>query len=407
MSYPVLFTTVRGIEAIAAQELQQLGLRIASQASERKGWVRGTIGSLVELARLCYTARTIQRGVWVLAEGTIRRTMEGLQDIYDLVKGIEWQEWLLPETAFCVRSNRHGRHLFQSPDIERTSGQAIVDKIRERTGHRQPVRLDQPDVLVRVEVTGEHCVVGIDFVGEEALHRRGYRVYDHPAALNPVLAAAMVLLAQWQPHESLLDPMCGSGTVLVEAALLARSVPAGFFRKNQFLFRSLPFFAKTDFDELLLEWDMRADWNLRVPLFGADVSPKHIVGAQQNADRALVADTIAWGVSNLADLPQKFPPKTFQCLITNPPFGVRLGSPARARETHRTLLQVADELLSDNGRLVVITHHPEWVETIAPYLGFSLQHRCEVLHGDLPATIAVFSRSKLSTPAGPMEVHSS
>ncbi len=407
MPYTALFTTARGIEEIVAQELKKLGGEGWERWSERSGWVKGKVDSPLTLARLCYCARTIHRGVLVLVEGTIRRTEEGLGDLYELVKSVDWTEWLTPTTTFCVRANRHGRHQFQSPDIERVSGQAVIDRILEQTGNRQRVRLTNPDVLVRVEVAGETCVIGIDFVGEEALHRRGYRVYDHPAALSPVLAAAMVLMAQWSPKERLLDPMCGSGTILIEAALFARKVPGGFFRKERFAFRSLPYFSGVNFDDLLLEWDTQAEWQVRAPLFGSDLSPKHIGGAQQNAERALVADTIEWQVMDAAELPQRFPKGSVQCLMSNPPFGVRSGSPARAREAHRLLLQVGHEVLSDNGRIAIITPHPEWLEDLAPYLDFTLVQRHEVLHGDLPAAILLFRRANAKVGADQTEVHRS
>ncbi len=393
MSYKVLFTTSRGIEDIVVQELKGLGIEAKPRLFGLEGWVWGFVNEPLTLARVCYQARTIYRGLLVLAEGEVRRTQEGLQDIYEIVKGVDWTDWIPTEATFCVRSNRSGRHQYQSPDIERISGQAVIDRILELKGHRQKVRLAHPDVMVRVDVTGEKCVVGIDFVGEEAMHRRAYRVYDHPAAVNAVLAAAMVLASDWNPKEQLVDPMCGGGTILIEAALTTRKVAGGFFRKENFAFRSLPFFGGLNFDELMLEWDTRSDWNVMAKLFGSDISPKHIAGAQLNAEKALVSDTIEWQILDAADLPKLFAKGSVQCIIVNPPFGVRSGSVAKAREAHRLLIQVADDVLSDDGRLVVITHHPEWLEMMIPVVDFNLSQQYDVLHGDLPAKILVIRRN--------------
>ncbi|MER3500397.1 MAG: hypothetical protein IMHGJWDQ_000604 [Candidatus Fervidibacter sp.] len=405
MLHKVLFTTARGIEDIVVRELKALGIEARPRLFGLDGWVWGYVDDPLTLARLCYQARTIYRGLLVLAEGEVRRTQEGLQDIYELVRSVDWTEWLPPHATFCVRSTRNGRHQYQSPDIERVSGQAVIDGILERTGHRQKVRLAHPDVFLRVDVTGEKCVVGIDFVGEEAMHRRAYRIYDHPAALNAVLAAAMVLASEWQPHEQLVDPMCGGGTLVIEAALLARQVPAGFFRKDNFAFRTLPRFAGLNLDDLLFEWDTQADWRLSARLFGSDISPKHIAGAQQNAERALVADTIEWRVMDAAELPHLFPKESVQCLLTNPPFGIRSGSLTKARQAHRLLVEVADQVLDENGRLVVITHHPEWLEVLAPSVGLKEAQRYEVLHGDLPAAILVLRRQEAARFSLQTEVH--
>ncbi|GBC98166.1 Ribosomal RNA large subunit methyltransferase K/L [bacterium HR17] len=387
-----LFTTPRGVEDLVVRELRGLGVDAHPRLFGLEGWVWGFVDDPLALAQACYRARTIFRGMLVLAEGEVRRTQDGLQDIYELVKSVDWTEWLPPEATFCVRSTRNGRHAYQSPDIERIGGQAVIDRVMAQTRHRQRVRLTRPDVSVRVDVTGERCVVGIDFVGEEALHRRNYRVYDHPAAINAVLAAAMVLASEWRPEEQLVDPMCGSGTIVIEAALLARRVPVGFFRKASFAFHTLPRFAGVNFDDLMLQWDTVADWTVQAKLFGSDISPKHLRGAQQNAERALVTDTTQWRVLDVADLPQVFVKGSVQVIVTNPPFGVRSGSPQRAREAHRQLMAGADAVLSDDGRLVVITHHPEWLETMAPVVGLTVTQRYEVLHGDLPAAILVMRR---------------
>ncbi|MCX7642431.1 MAG: tRNA (guanine(6)-N2)-methyltransferase [Armatimonadetes bacterium] len=396
MAYKVLFTTSRGIEDIVVQELHSLGVEARPRLFGLDGWVWGFVDEPITLARVCYQARTIYRGLLVLAEGEVRRTQEGLDDIYQIVKSVDWTEWLPPEATFCVRSTRNGRHQYQSPDIERISGQAVIDRIMEKTGHRQKVKLAHPDVMLRVDVTGEKCVVGIDFVGEEALHRRGYRTYDHPAAINAALAAAMVWASGWKPEEQLVDPMCGGGTIVIEAALVARKVPAGFFRKENFAFRSLPYFSGLNLDELMFQWDTNADWNVFGKLFGSDISPKHIAGAQLNAERALVADTIKWQVLDAAGLPKIFPKGSVQRIIVNPPFGIRSGSIAKAKEAHRLLIQVADDVLSEDGKLVVITHHPEWLEMLIPVLNFTVEQRYSVLHGDLPAEVMVISRATSS-----------
>lgn len=405
MAYKVLFTTSRGIEDIVVQELRSLGVEAKPRLFGLDGWVWGIIDEPITLARVCYQARTIYRGLLVLAEGEVRRTQEGLDDIYQIVKGVDWTDWLPPEATFCVRTTRSGRHQYQSPDIERTGGQAVIDRIMEQTGHRQKVNLTHPDVMLRVDVAGEKCIVGIDFVGEEALHRRAYRTYDHPAAINAVLAAAMVWASGWKPEEQFIDPMCGGGTIVIEAALIARKVPAGFFRKENFAFRSLPCFANLNFDDLMFQWDTEADWSVSAKLFGSDVSPKHIAGAQLNAERALVADTISWQVIDVADLPQIFPKGSVQLIVVNPPFGVRSGSVARAKEAHRLLIQVADEVLSEDGKIVVITHHPEWLEILIPVLDFFIKQRYSVLHGDLPAEILVICRKTSSEQSS--EVHGS
>ncbi|RMF84835.1 MAG: RNA methyltransferase, partial [Nitrospinota bacterium] len=251
-----------------------------------------------------------------------------------------------------------------------------------------------PDVRVQVDVIEETCRVSLDFVGEEALHRRTYRPYVHPSPLNTVLAAAMVLASGWQPHEQLVDPLCGGGTIAIEAALYARRVPGGFFRKHKFPFPHLRCFTGQDLSELFRQWDARIDWQLPARIWGSDRSARHIQGAQANAFHFSVADTIRWQVLELAELPEVFPPGSVRCIITNPPFGVRLGSLRQARTVQEILCKVTHEVLSDDGQLVVITHHADWFEEVALTHGLLPCQRYTVLPGDLLASLFVLRRKE-------------
>ncbi len=398
MGWRVLFTTPRGIEDVVAEELRALGLPARPRAWGLPGWAWATVKAPLELARICYQARTIFRGMLVLAEGPVRRTPEGLRDIYELVHELDWTAWLPEGATFCVRTKRHGDHAYHTPDIERTAGQAIVDSIQRRAGRRQRVSLKEPDVSVRVDVNGPTAVVGLDFVGEEALHKRMFRPYDHPAALSAVLAAAMVWASGWldEPERGLLDPMCGGGTLLMEAASLLRKIPAGHFRKGKFAFRLLPYFRErgVDFDALMAEWDAQIDWARTAPIRGSDVSPKHLEGARLNLEQARVLDTCELKLLDVEKLPEAgwVPEGGVGAIVVNPPFGVRSGTPRKARRLHGLLLKAADYALDARGTLVVITHRPEWLEAELDAYGFAVERRYAVLHGDLPADVLIVKR---------------
>ena len=173
----LLLTTERGIESIAAQEVYELIRRRAGRAGEGRLRVQGRAGHILTLN---YRANSLHRVVLLLAEGEVF----SLEELYTLVRRIPFEEYLSPEQSFAVRASRFGEHGFTSLDVARVAGQAVIDSYAASRGVRLKVNLREPDVVVRVELRGSTCFVGIDTTGE-SLHRRGYRVYRHPAPLKP------------------------------------------------------------------------------------------------------------------------------------------------------------------------------------------------------------------------------
>ncbi|HID07552.1 MAG TPA: RNA methyltransferase, partial [Armatimonadetes bacterium] len=204
-SHIAFFTTSRGIEDLCARELnEQLSVFASPRPFEMQGWVQANVNSILQLAEICYRARTIHRGMLLLNAVEIPTAREGLDAIYDAVKMLNLDEWLDRDVTFAIRSERKGKHAFQSPDIMRVAGQAVIDAVQERYGYRQCVNLDDPDIILRVDVAEQWCIISVDFVGEESLHRRGYRVYHHPAALRSTLACAMLMLCNWKCDKQLV-----------------------------------------------------------------------------------------------------------------------------------------------------------------------------------------------------------
>lgn len=213
----VLATTTPGLEAVAASEVAEL------VGSDGERSARGRLRFETDpegLARLNLYARTLNRTNVVLHESRF----DSLDDVGRVVESLDWARYLRDGQAFAVRATRHGDHEFGSPDVARVVGQAVVDGYRDATGHRLPVDLDDPDVELRAFVRDDRFLLAVDATGP-SLHARPWRTGDHGAAVRPTTAAALVRLAGHEPHETLSDPMAGSGTIPVEAALAARGRP--------------------------------------------------------------------------------------------------------------------------------------------------------------------------------------
>jgi len=213
-----LATTNRGLEPVAVEEISSL----TGAAAERHhpGMVEFEAGESA-LYTLHHWTRSLHR---ILIERA-RAEFDTLQDIYDIACMLDIERLLGPQQPFAVRTQRHGEHEFGSPDVEREVGQAIVDTYRSAANTRPPVDLDDPSVVFRVLVRDDRVVIAVDATGQRSLHRRWYRSVEHEAALRPTLAYGMLHLAGYDGAESLADPMCGAGTIPIEAALLAEGRP--------------------------------------------------------------------------------------------------------------------------------------------------------------------------------------
>ena len=361
----LLLTTERGIEGIAAREVHELIHRQASVAGEGRLRVRGSTGDILTLN---YCSNSLHRVVLLLLESEFST----LNELYSAVRSIAFEEYISPEQSFAVRASRVGEHDFTSMDIARVAGQAVIDSYSEARGVRLKVNLDSPDVVVRVEVRESTCYVGIDTTGE-SLHRRGYRVYQHPAPLKPSISYALVRIAEWHPEESLLDPFCGSGTICIEAARYAYRMP-NLLRKDSFLFWKLRFLPLEEFRKMMERAERRMK-KRELSVRGCDISPKHVAGAKQNAERAGV------GVSFFTCDATRV---SLDCdkIVTNLPYGLRMGSRYRIAKLYKKFER--NLFASDSWqRTVILTAAPEFFES-------EPAKRMDIMYGNLPTAILVY-----------------
>lgn len=269
------------------------------------------------------------------------RGRDALDAIYRNLYALELGDVLNSSTRFRVTSERFGRHEFTSIDVQRYAGQAIVDRFSSK------VDLEHYDVEIRVDVVGEICMVGIALT-RESLHRRGYRVYHHPAALNPTIAYAMLRLAEPGEGNILVDPMCGGGTIPIEAALSLHM--------------------------------------LNLEIYGLDVSPVYIEGARANAEHAGVRDCIRFIRHDCRFLESIITPDR---VVTNPPYGIRMEPSTGIRRLYLDLARASYRAMVGGGRIVVITLKHGMMRDMLAYAGFTVSRDVPVMHGDLWTHILV------------------
>ena len=310
-TFEMIAKTFQGLEEVLAAELTALG---ADNIEMGRRMVSFT-GDKEMLYRTNFCLRTALR----ILKPIKHFTATDADAVYEAVKDIRWEDYLDPAKTFAVDATVFSEEFRHSKFVSYRVKDAIADYFREKTGKRPSVSITKPDVLLNIHIAQTDCTLSLDSSGE-SLHRRGYRQEAVEAPLNEVLAAGMILLAGWKGECDLIDPMCGSGTIPIEAALIARNIAPGVFRQG-YAFENWP-----DFDADLLERIYNDDSQEREfehKIYGYDNSLKANAIAQRNVKAAGVGRDIVLKVQPFQQFEQ---PQEKTLIITNPPYGERISS---------------------------------------------------------------------------------
>ncbi len=300
----------RGLEALLVDELRAAG---ASQPQPIFGGAHFA-GDWPLCYRVNLTSRIATRVLWRVAHG--RYTRE--DDIYRLALDTAWPQWFAAEQSIRVDVNAVKSPLKSLEFVTLRIKDAICDRFRRECGRRPNVDTRQPDVRVQGFLSAEECMLYLDTSGAP-LYQRGYRQKSVEAPLKENLAAGILRLSGWQPGEPLLDPMCGSGTFLSEAVMIALDVAPG--ARRSFAFQQLRNFQPSAWQKMLADAQAAEQPVRPLPIFGSDLSPVAVRATLANLDRGgfLPAVTLS-----AADLLQRAAPAPAGVLVANPPYGERV-----------------------------------------------------------------------------------
>ena len=310
--FEIVAKTFQGLEDVLAEELKNLGAEDI-EIGRRMVSFHGDKTLLYKTNLACRTALRILKPIY-------KFEASNPDEVYEKMKAFEWDTLLSPETTFSIDSVTYSDCFKHSKFVTYRAKDAIADYFMEKTGKRPSVRLNGAELVLNLHISHMSCTLSLDSSGE-SLHKRGYRVGQTEAPINEVLAAGMILKTGWHGETDFIDPMCGSGTILIEAALIATHTYPGIFRK------SFAFERWKDFDEELFETlynDDSHEQEFTHRIYGSDISPRAIDIATKNIKSAGVAKYI-----DLKIIPiQRYEtaPSEQGILITNPPYGERISS---------------------------------------------------------------------------------
>ena len=310
--FELIAKTFMGLEPVLAKELTQLG---ANNVQIGRRMVSFT-GDKEMMYRANFQLHTAIR----ILKPISHFTAKSADDVYEAVKGIDWTQYLDLNKTFSVDSVVFSEEFRHSKFVSYKVKDAIVDQFRENTGKRPNISVANPDIRLNMHIAEDKCTLSLDSSGE-SLHRRGYRQESVEAPLNEVLAAGMILMTGWHGETDFIDPMCGSGTLLIEAALIARNMAPGVFRK-EYAFEKWPDYDQELFDRIYNDDSQEREFDHHI--YGYDVDMKAVNTARMNVKAAGLTKDITVEEQDFKDFTQ---PKEKSIIVTNPPYGERISTP--------------------------------------------------------------------------------
>lgn len=301
--------TFAGLEDVLFEELTQLGALNCKKLNRSVQFE----GDIKLMYRVNYFCRTALRVLWRVKTFTF----ETNDQFYEQIFQFQSEEFLKSDGTLAISANIYSS-IFKTPlYASLLAKDAICDRFRHQSNERPSVDKDAPDVQFHLHIFNNECQFFLDSSGE-SLHKRGYKVANHPAPINEVVAAAMIKLSGWKIDCDFIDCMCGSGTLPIEAAMLALQIPAGFYR-DYFGFFTWKTFNSEMWDQVKNEATIKDDVDIN--FYASDISKRMVEVAQENIEEAGLEDFIKL---ECKEITQSYPERTPALVMINPPYGERL-----------------------------------------------------------------------------------
>ena len=310
-TFEIVAKTLYGLEEILAGELLSLGANDI-QIGRRMVSFTGDKEVLYKANFCCRTALRILKPIYHFKA-------KDADTVYKEVKKVKWENYISLDKTFAIDSVIYSEDFNHSKFVAYRTKDAIVDYFMEKEQKRPSVRVNNPDLYINIHISHNDCTLSIDSSGE-SLHKRGYRVDQTEAPLNEVLAAGMILKTGWKGESNFVDPMCGSGTLLIEAAMIALNIAPGVHRK-EFAFEKWIDFDQELFDRIYNDESQEREFTFKC--YGADISPAAIEIAEKNIRSAGLMKYIDLKVQPFQQCAEAPNPGI---MVTNPPYGERISS---------------------------------------------------------------------------------
>ncbi|WP_027107487.1 THUMP domain-containing class I SAM-dependent RNA methyltransferase [Lacticigenium naphthae] len=321
-TFKLLATAASGIEALVNSELKDLGYETETENSRVR--FEGTVN---DIARANLWLRTADRVKIIVGEFDAFT----FDELYEQTKALPWEDFLPMDAEFPVNGKSHKSKLYSVPDCQSIVKKAIVDKISDVYHRRGKLPETGAKFPLEVAILKDHVLITLDTTGP-SLFKRGYRTEKGGAPLKENMAAALVMLTTWRADKPFVDPTCGSGTIPIEAALIGHNIAPGFNRT--FMSEDWNWFDASVWEEERADAESKADYDIELDITGTDIDGSMIEIAKRNAMEAGVQDSIVFKQLQLKDFRTD---KEFGVIVSNPPYGERLGDKELVEQIYREM----------------------------------------------------------------------
>lgn len=309
-TFPMVAKTFSGLEDVLRDELTALGARNA-ETGLRMVSFEGDLEMMYKANLCCRTALRILKPI-------VKFTANDTDELYDFIRDVEWENYMTPDSTFAIDSTVYSPLFNHSRYVTYRVKDGIADHFNDRFGRRPSIRIQGADLMLNVHIQDNRVTISLDSSGEP-LSKRGYRVEQTEAPINEVLAAGIIMKTGWHGETDFADPMCGSGTFLIEAALIAGNINPGIYRES-FAFEKWP-----DFDRELFESiynDDSAERDINCAIMGGDIDPEAVGIARKNIKAARLEQNISLVCKPMQEWDEN--DRDGGTLVSNPPYGERL-----------------------------------------------------------------------------------
>ncbi|MDN3677225.1 class I SAM-dependent RNA methyltransferase [Flavobacterium paronense] len=369
-NFKMIAKTFFGFEEILAKELQQLGAQDV-EIGTRAVSFKGDKGFMYKANLSLRTALKILKPIYYF-----KATND--QNLYKGIQGIDWSKYIGDNQTFVIDTTIHSDNFKHSQFVSQKAKDAIVDQFREKTGQRPSVDKDFPDLRINIHIDKDQVSVALDTSGA-SLHHRGYRTATNIAPINEVLAAGILLLSGWDGSSDFLDPMCGSGTLLAEAAMIACNIPANINRK-EFAFEKWNDWDNDLFDQII-DALMKKTLEFHHTIIGYDKAPSAVQKAKDNIVNANLDDYVSIIQGDFFDSKKENTGPLH--MVFNPPYGERLNI-----ELERFYREIGDTLKNKypNTNAWFITANLEALK----FVGLRPSRKIKLFNGSLEARLVKY-----------------
>ncbi len=372
--------TDQGLKEFVADEIRD---KIDAETEVLECGVRFE-ADILDVCEFTYTGQSVTR---VLAEiGSFE--FEDLEDLVEKSRtcfdDFNFSKWLGKDVDFRVVCDRQGEQGFNSPEVEKSLGDVVVEEVEESLDFTPSVSLEEPDVTFYCYVLNDFCCLGIDFAGRD-LSQRNYKVYSHPTTVRGDIAYSLVRISEYEKDDKFLDPFCGSAPIVLEAVYHASKVPV-HARDRDFAFQNLKPLEGEDWMEWFRNINSRSDLS-GLDVNGFDVNLNNLKYGKNNAEIAGMSEVINFSKVGVEWLDTEFNEGEVDVIVTQPPQNTKSKDEDDIEEVYDELFYQADYVLSEDGCIVALMIHTDLFVEAADKHGFSVEEWHEIRTGELEYVI--------------------